>query len=98
MSMDNRATLSRLAARLVADTPDFDDLLGASGPMAEVRVGGFELQLWEVDYDDDDWEYVRDGGKKIMMGRNGRGGQVLFTKSEAAKLKDQLLKFAQHLG
>lgn len=64
----------------------------------EVKVGGFELQVYPLTYSDDDWERTGDGGVRIDMGKDGRGGFALLTKQEFARLMVELKNAAELVG
>ena len=64
----------------------------------EVKVGGFELQVVPLTYSDDDWEYTGDGGVRIQMGKDGRGGYALLDKQQFARLLVELKNAAELVG
>ena len=70
------------------------DPLLDNNPYYDLKVGGFELQLSPLTQADEDWERTRDGGVRIDMGKNGRGGHTLLTKQEFALLLTELEKAA----
>lgn len=68
------------------------DILGSS--YYEIKVGGFELQVYPLTQADDDWERTGDGGVRIDMGKDGRGGYALLDKQQFALLMVELKKAA----
>ena len=61
----------------------------------EVKVGGFELQVTPLTRADEDWERTGDGGVRIDMGNDGRGGYALLDKQQFALLMRELKKAAE---